>query len=393
MSDTESLNHTDPQPPMAQVSLLTYKTLVEHALDGVAIAGLDSRIVYANNTLRSMSGLNDQIVGASFFSLHSAETQEYIQATVLPELMRSGNWRGSLDVLRPDGSIIRANLSSFMISDPTDGSTQLAAIFRDMTHEQAQAQQIEQNSERLQTLLSQLPMIVFEFGPDGVSRWTDGKGLADLGIQPNQFNGLSLYEVYKDFPEIVASIRRAAAGESFSAVIELAGQVLESRYQPLFNADGSVRSVLGISTNISERMQHEAERTRLQEELILTTQAALRELSVPLIPLADGVVLLPLIGTIDSSRAQQVLETLLEGVSAQNARTAILDITGVRVIDTQVANALLRAARAARLLGANVVLSGISPEVAQTIVHLGVDLNSIMTQSNLQRAISFALSQ
>jgi anti-anti-sigma factor len=100
---------------------------------------------------------------------------------------------------------------------------------------------------------------------------------------------------------------------------------------------------------------------------------------------------MPLIGAIDSSRAQQVIETLLAGVAASRATTAILDITGVQVVDTQAANALLRAAQAVKLLGAQVVLTGIRPEIAQTLVGLGLDLGGITTRATLQSGIAFAL--
>jgi rsbT co-antagonist protein RsbR len=105
------------------------------------------------------------------------------------------------------------------------------------------------------------------------------------------------------------------------------------------------------------------------------------------------VVVMPLIGALDSARAQQVIETLLEGVAARRARVAILDITGVAVVDSQVANGLLRAAQAVRLLGASVVLTGIKPEVAQTLVNLGADLRGIVTRGSLQSGIAFALQQ
>src|SRR4029078_2730124 len=101
---------------------------------------------------------------------------------------------------------------------------------------------------------------------------------------------------------------------------------------------------------------------------------------------------MPLIGTIDSSRAQQVIETLLNGVATTRATTAILDITGVQVVDTQVANALLSAAQAVKLLRAQVIITGIRPEVAQTLVGLGLDLSTIVTRSSLQSGISFALA-
>jgi rsbT co-antagonist protein RsbR len=139
-----------------------------------------------------------------------------------------------------------------------------------------------------------------------------------------------------------------------------------------------------------------AENEGLQARIVELEQAqmaALRELSTPLVPITDGLVAMPLVGAIDSMRAQQIMETLLEGISAQQADIAILDITGVRVVDTQVAAALLRAAQAAQLLGAQVVLTGISAEVAQALVHLGAELRGIVTRSNLQSGIAYAFEQ
>ncbi len=117
---------------------------------------------------------------------------------------------------------------------------------------------------------------------------------------------------------------------------------------------------------------------------------ALAELSTPLIPVSDAVVAMPLIGALDTRRTQRALDVLLAGVMERRARVAIVDITGVPVVDTQVANALLRAAQAVRLLGAMVVVTGIRPEVAQTLVGLGVSFDSIVTRSSLQSGIVYA---
>ena len=122
-------------------------------------------------------------------------------------------------------------------------------------------------------------------------------------------------------------------------------------------------------------------------------EAALRELSTPLIPISDRVVVMPLIGAINSRRAQQVIETLLHGLADSRADRAILDITGVLVVDTQVANALVAAAQAVKLLGATVILTGIRPEVAQTLVGLGIDLRGIVTCGTLQSGIAYALAR
>ncbi|WP_437595036.1 PAS domain-containing protein [Sorangium sp. So ce1000] len=160
---------------------------------------------------------------------------------------------------------------------------------------------------------------------------------------------------------------------------------------PIHDERGAPIGMGGIVTEISSLKRAEAERAALQEEIISAQQAALRELSTPLIPLADRVVAMPLVGTIDSGRAEQIMETLLSGISGQGAHTAILDITGVRAVDTHVADALTRTARAAQLLGTRVVLTGVRPEVAQTLVTLGVDLSGITTLSTLQSGIAHAL--
>lgn len=158
---------------------------------------------------------------------------------------------------------------------------------------------------------------------------------------------------------------------------------------PLHADDGSLIGILGFYEDVTERKRAEQER----EHLLSMQQDTLRELSTPLIPLADEVVAMPLIGTIDSWRAQQIMETLLEGITHYSADMALLDISGVRVVDTQVADALLRAARAAQLLGTRVVLTGISAEVAQTMVTLGADMGGIITKSTLREGLQYATRQ
>jgi rsbT co-antagonist protein RsbR len=141
-------------------------------------------------------------------------------------------------------------------------------------------------------------------------------------------------------------------------------------------------------------IEEELQALRLQRQQDLDAERdALRELSTPLIPISDDVVIMPLIGTIDSQRAQQVMEALLEGVAQHQASLVILDITGVSVVDTQVAQAFIQAAQAVRLLGAQVMLTGIQPQIAQTLVHLGVDLSGIITHGSLQAGIAAALGE
>jgi anti-anti-sigma regulatory factor/GAF domain-containing protein len=119
----------------------------------------------------------------------------------------------------------------------------------------------------------------------------------------------------------------------------------------------------------------------------------LRELSSPVIPIFEGIIVLPLIGNIDTQRASQVLEGLLAGIERYRAQVVLMDVTGVPVVDTSVANHLLKAAQATRLLGAEAVLVGVRPEVAQTMVQLGVDHTGLTTRADLQSGVEYAFSR
>jgi rsbT co-antagonist protein RsbR len=129
------------------------------------------------------------------------------------------------------------------------------------------------------------------------------------------------------------------------------------------------------------------------QELIARQRQQLLEVATPVIKLWDGVVAVPLIGTLDSARSQVVMESLLDAVVAERARYAILDITGVPTVDSLVAQHLMKTVAAARLMGAECIVSGIRPAIAQTIVHLGIDLGTVVTRSSLADALAYALRQ
>ncbi len=130
-----------------------------------------------------------------------------------------------------------------------------------------------------------------------------------------------------------------------------------------------------------------------REEIISRQQEELLELSTPVVRLWEGILALPLIGTLDSSRTQIVMENLLQQIVATGATIAIIDITGVPTVDTLVAQHLLKTVAAARLMGADCIISGIRPQIAQTIVHLGVELTDVVTKANLADAFSVALKR
>jgi rsbT co-antagonist protein RsbR len=130
-----------------------------------------------------------------------------------------------------------------------------------------------------------------------------------------------------------------------------------------------------------------------REEVVARQQQELLELSTPVVQLWDGVLALPLIGTLDSARTQVVMESLLQQIVDTGASIAIIDITGVPTVDTLVAQHLLKTVAAARLMGADCIISGIRPQIAQTIVHLGVELGSVTTKATLADAFKIALAR
>lgn len=295
-----------------------------------------------------------------------------------------------------DGSWIWVTGQGRVVTRDDDGhATRLIGTISDITSRRA----IEERRRQLEQLVEHAPVGLALADQQGYLRYANPACESNYGYA----EGL----VGKHYMDLMAPGERerlALALDGETPAATWAGQVYHQRQDgstfpvqvasvALQPYDGMLSGAAAILRDLTAEKEAEQERLALQEQVIEAQQAALRELSTPLIPLAEGVVVMPLIGSIDSGRAQQVIETLLEGVAATSATTAILDITGVPVVDTQIANGLIRAAQAVKLLGARVVLTGIRPEVAQTLVGLGADLSSITTQSSLQAGIALALRQ
>jgi rsbT co-antagonist protein RsbR len=201
--------------------------------------------------------------------------------------------------------------------------------------------------------------------------------------------------------ELLANVSRSRSQQGFSPT-EVATFVLSFK-QPLFGrfrtefaADAGrladetwAATVLldGLALYTTEVYQ------RSREEVIHRQQQDMMELSTPVVKLWDGVLALPMIGTLDSARTQVVMESLLQRIVDTGAEIAILDITGVPTVDTQVAQHLIKTVTAARLMGADCIISGIRPQIAQTIVHLGVDLQDVITKASLADAFAVALKR
>jgi len=154
----------------------------------------------------------------------------------------------------------------------------------------------------------------------------------------------------------------------------------------LSEAKNEVTKALSKAESANRQLEAKLETIEMQ-------QAAIRELSTPIIEVWAGVLCLPVVGVVDSQRSAEMTETLLETIVAKQARTAIVDITGIDVMDTKTADHFIKMARAVRLLGAECIVSGINPGIAQTLTHIGVDLTGVRTMRSLRDALQFHLKE
>lgn len=186
-----------------------------------------------------------------------------------------------------------------------------------------------------------------------------------------------------------------SAGDTSAFVLALKLPIFAALQQRLGqDSQTLLQAVVSVTTKLDAMAQWTAtafQRTR--EELIARQQQELLELSTPVIKLWEGVLAVPMIGTLDSSRTQMVMEALLQKIVDTESGLAIIDITGVPTVDTLVAQHLLKTVTAIRLMGADCIISGVRPQIAQTIVHLGVDLQGVTTKASLAAALALALKR
>jgi len=250
----------------------------------------------------------------------------------------------------------------------------------------------------------------------------------DLAALPSAKGRISANELEQQTAEflalLAAATERSKGGEitatEFKPLREFLEGVSRSRAQQGFTSDETATFIFSFKRPLFEQLRLAAgkdmdvlaEQTwqatvlldalglhtirtfqKAREEVINRQQREMLELSTPVVKLWDGILALPMIGTLDSARTQVVMENLLQKVVDTGAQIAILDITGVPTVDTLVAQHLLKTVTALRLMGAECIISGVRPQIAQTIVHLGVDLQGVTTKANLADALALALKR
>jgi PAS domain S-box-containing protein len=369
------------------------------------------RFTYVNERSEQILGYSRQewFKTANFgLSIMHPEDRETFQAHASPP--RDGvapNHR----LIAKDGREVWLELHLVLRRDATGAVVGASGVSLDVTErvraEKARAELLERTKalmERLDSIVASVPGAVWEGrgragSPEHQVMFMSDYITTMLGYLPSEVLNDKLFWMHVCHPadreRISREIQALYAGGTGSLRyrwIAKDGHVvwIESTLHVIRDDAGMPVGAYGVTMDITARQLAEEEQARLREEVIRAQAAALEELSTPLIPISAEVLVMPLIGAVDRARAERVIEALLQGINRARARFAIIDITGVRSVDVQTADALLRAARAVRLLGAEVVLTGIRPEVAQTFVALGAELGGIATCGNLESGIAYA---
>ncbi|NJP05340.1 MAG: PAS domain S-box protein [Chloroflexaceae bacterium] len=375
-----------------------FQALIEHSTDFIGFASLEGRPIFLNRAGRRLMEMTDEedISNRPVIDHLVPADQTFAQETILPTVMQKGCWQGEVRFRTfQSGTEIPVLWNIFLLpAYETGGAPVVATVTRDLTEQKRQ----EAALHKAQRSLDQAVDTVLWGTMDGRITYANEAASKDLGYSRDELLTMTITDL--DFNKTT---------EQLGAILEMIREQQVVRFETVhLRKDGSTFPVEvtvyyltfdgeeflhAFVRDITARKQAEAEQAALQQQIIDAQREALRELSTPMIPISDEVVIMPLIGTIDSSRAQQVMETLLEGVAQHRATLAILDITGVSMVDTQVAQVFIQAAQAVKLLGAQVMITGIQPQIAQTLVQLGIDLNGMLTRSSLQSGIAAALRQ
>ncbi|MDI1446135.1 STAS domain-containing protein [Polyangium sp. 6x1] len=242
----------------------------------------------------------------------------------------------------------------------------------------------------LRGILDNVDISVYVIDQQGTYFVHDGKGCRAGGFEPGMLIGQNLLELYKDVPDGLTHIRRALAGEHGHVTSEAHDVLWESWFIPIRDAAGEVTHMLGLTLAKNDVRKAMVE-LRTKMELIERQEEVIRNLETPVIQVWEKVVTLPMMGVVDSKRVARVMDDLLSSVVRTSARFAILDLTGVDMVDTMTASHLFSLIRAIRLLGAEGIVTGIRPTVAQTMVTLGLDMSCLTTCANLREGLRLCI--
>lgn len=382
-----------------QAGELRFRAIFDSSAVGVAFVAPDGHVAESNPAFQHLVGYSaTELANMTFAQLtHPEDANSDLQ--LFQELLagQRTSYKLKKRYIHKDGTIIWIRMTVVLVPAVEATPTMAMGIIENITEQKRQEEELYASEARLKAILeaSPIPVTITRIA-DGIVLYANASLGQTLGIAHETLIGSKTSRFYVDLTHrqhIMETIACEGRVQSIEVQMKRVDgtpfwAILSSQRLMLDGQDVIYSSI----HDISELKRSEQERASLQQQIIDSQRAALSVLSTPLIPLTDNAIIMPLVGTIDSTRAQQIMEVLLEGIARHQAAVAILDITGVQVVDTQVASTLIRAAQAVKLLGAQIVLTGLQPSMAQTLVQLGVDLGGIATRGTLQAGIAYAMN-
>lgn len=388
--------------------------LLEAALsglsDGVVICNSEGRLLHFNAAATAMFGAmtdDDPSKWPAHYGIYYEDGGPIVPATELP-LLRAMSGEIVNDVAlftrtptRPEGTYVEC--SARPIYDENQILQGAVVVCRDVgLQRKAEAERLQRiradeqriavekesirKAKLLQALLDNLDLVVWSVDEKGFFTFHDGRGSEAVGVPRGSLVGQNIFDLYPN----IEAVKTALGGVS-KRELDTSGRVIwETWYVPVRVEETRGWNVIGLSLNVSEA--HHA-KTELEAKLALIErqQAVINDLETPIIQVWDRILTLPMVGTVDSRRAARVTDDLLTQVSRTQALFAILDLTGVEVVDTATAGHMLNIISAVRLLGAEGIITGIRPTIAQTMISLGVDLSRVRTLGTLRDGLAFAI--
>jgi len=357
---------------------------------GVIEFNLDGTIISANQTFLDLMGYSLADIEGKHHKIFCSETyansQEY---AAFWERLNQGEFdTGEYVRFGKDGEAVYIRASYNPIIDENGQPYKVIKIASDVT-----TLKLENAEAQSKVAAIDLSQGTIEFAMDGTIITANESFLSTLGYSLDEIQGKhhsmfcdDAYAASEDYAKFWETLR---CGTHHRGEFKRTGKngrqlCIRATYNPIFNLKNEPVKVLKIADDISKQRRMEAERDK--------QQALIMEMSTPVMQLWDNILLLPVVGLVDSKRVQLIMETALQKILDYQAKLLILDIQGVPAVDSAVANHLIQITKATRLMGCTSIVTGISPEISQALVNLGIELGDIQTQATLKDGVSFSLA-
>lgn len=385
---------------MSDVSGNTLRELFEHLPTAIHIYRCDGTEGSSEPRFVAANPAAVRVLGRGAAGAPLEQAFPALRGAGIPELCARAAKSGapaSLGEIRPDGG--KGDAPVLLVKAFPLGGVSVGVAFDDISGlNEVHAEELRLLRIACQAAIDVVPDIVFVKSADGQrfvfsnKAGAEGVGMTTEAIVGKRNDDLFPPEVAERLNELDARIAAGHERAFFEEKFPIEGRgmrIYHTTKVPVRDRDDEPLYLVGLVQDVTERKEVEEELARMRDGLLQT----IRELSTPVLPIHEGVLVVPLIGRMDSERGRQLTEVLLEGIQRHQAGIVILDITGVKTVDTAVASHLIQATRAAALLGTECVLVGLAPSIAQMLVQIGVDFGALATRRDLRAGVAYALER